>query len=149
MMNLKDIVDREEIRHLTACWTDAVNRRDYEAFRGLWTEDAVWTIGQPLPMQVAGADSIVAKLQELLTLDKAFFQALHQGVIEINQDEAAARWGVTEFGKPPNPDQGYFNHAFYRDQLVKTPAGWRFARRDYQYIYVDSSLLRGEWYSPV
>jgi hypothetical protein len=148
-MNLEELIAREEIRQVTALWTDTVIWRNYDMFQSLWTENATWTIGKPFPMQVEGITNIVSKLKELLTLEKAFFQALHEGVIIVDGDRASARWGVTEFGRPDVPDQGYFNHAFYEDQLTKTASGWKFARRDYQYIYVDSSLLNGEWYMPL
>ena len=147
-MDLEELVAREEIRHTTVRWTDAVVWRDYDTFRSLWAEDAIWTISEPLPMQVQGVDNIVTKLKELLTLEKGFFQALHEGLIQLDGDRASARWGVTEFGKPDVPNQGYFNHALYMDRLVKTGSNWQFTRRDYRYIYVDSTLLRGEWYLP-
>ncbi len=147
-MDFEELVAREEIRNLTARWTDAVVWQDFGTFGSLWTKDAVWTISEPISMQVEGVDRIVAKLRELLTREKAFFQALHEGVIDLKGDHASARWGVTEFGQPDALDQGYFNHAVYQDELIKTTDGWKFIRRDYQYIYVDASLLRGEWYSP-
>lgn len=78
-MKLEELIAREEIRDLTARWTDAVNRRDYDTFRGLWAKDAVWTISEPLSMYVHGIDSIVAKLQELLAREQGFFRRCTRG----------------------------------------------------------------------
>ncbi len=149
-MHIDEVIARESIRDAESRWTDAVNRRDYDTFRGLWAEDAVWTIGAPFPMQVSGAVAIVAKLLELLTYDTAFFQSLHEGVIDVAPDRktARARYGVTEYGRPGDGvERGYYNHAQYHDQLVATPEGWKFKRRDYLYVYVDSTPLRGQWFS--
>lgn len=48
------------IRNLAVPFTDAVNERDADAFRRVWTEDAVWEIGAPRGSRAAPADMNIA-----------------------------------------------------------------------------------------
>ena len=53
------MTDMWAIHDLVARFDDAVNRRDRDEMRKLWAEDSVWSIGDPRPMSVRGADRIV------------------------------------------------------------------------------------------
>jgi len=43
-----------DIRDLTARFSDAVNRRDPDAFGDLFADDGAWEIGEPFPSRAAG-----------------------------------------------------------------------------------------------
>ena len=139
---LKAVEDELSIRNLVARYTDAVNQRDIGAFRELWTDDAVWEIGPPLQSSAEGIDEIVALLSRLLQAEKYFMQMTHSGVIEIKGDRATARFVERERGRG---ESTYYDClAVYEDVLVREAAGWLFAKRFYQYRFLDQSPFAGE-----
>ena len=139
---LEAIEDELSIRNLVARYSDAVNQRDLVAFRQLWTSDAVWEIGAPLQASAHGVDEIVALLRRLLQAEKYFMQMTHSGVIEVNGDRATARFVERERGR--GESTYYDSLAVYEDVLVREAEGWRFAKRYYQYRFLDQSPFGGE-----
>lgn len=144
---LRIVEDELAIRNLAARFTDAVNERDPAAFRQVWTEDAVWEIGEPRGTRAEGADAIVDMFIRLLRPEALFIQLTHSGMIDFTgPDTATARFTERERGKGAN--DYYENLAVYRDQLVRTADGWRFKRRVYEYRYLDTSAFSGEIFAP-
>ncbi|XAH22139.1 nuclear transport factor 2 family protein [Xylophilus sp. GW821-FHT01B05] len=139
---LQKIEDELAIRNLAARFTDAVNERDTAAFRELWTDDAVWEIGQPFPSSAHGIEAIVEMLTRLLAPKPLFIQLTHSGVVSFTgESSACARFAERERGKG---EQDYYeNLAIYRDELVKQSNGWRFKRRSYEYRFLDTSAFTG------
>ena len=139
---LRAVEDELSIRNLVARFTDAVNERDTDAFRRLWTDDAVWEIGPPLPARAEGIDAIVAMLVRLLEPKTLFIQLTHSGVITIaGENTATARFTERERGK--GLQDYYENLAVYRDEFERGPQGWRFKRRYYEYRYLDTTAFPG------
>jgi len=139
---LRAVEDELSIRNLVARFTDAVNERDTDAFRRLWTDDAVWEIGPPLPAKAEGIDAIANMFARLLEPKILFIQLTHSGVITFTgQNAATARFTERERGK--GLQDYYENLAVYRDQFERGPHGWRFKQRYYEYRYLDTSAFPG------
>lgn len=135
-----------EIRDLAARFSDAVNRRDFDAFGDLFADDGIWEIGEPFARRAAGRQNVVTMFRNLLELWDFFFQATHTGVIDIAPDHqtATARWEMREIARTPDGSQSYDNVAVYYDQRARTQDGsWRFAERRYYYIWLCSADLVG------
>ena len=136
------VEDELAIRNLAARFTDAVNERNVDSFRQLWTDDAVWEIGEPLSARAEGVEKIVGMLIRLLEPKSLFIQLTHSGVITFSgPDSAFARFTERERGK--GLYDYYENLAVYRDELVRGANGWRFKRRSYEYRYLDTSAFSG------
>jgi ketosteroid isomerase-like protein len=141
------VEDDLAIRNLAARFTDAVNERDANSFRQLWTNDAVWEIGPPLSARADGPEAIVEMFVRLLEPKSLFIQLTHSGVIDFNGDDTAtARFTERERGKGLH--DYYENLAVYRDDLARTSDGWRFKRRNYEYRYLDTSAIVGDVFAP-
>lgn len=141
------VEDELAIRNLAARFTDAVNERDVDAFRQLWVDDAVWEIGPPLSGRADGVGAIVEMFVKLLEPKTLFIQLTHSGVIDFTgRDSATARFTERERGK--GAQDFYENLAVYRDELVRTPHGWRFKSRNYEYRYLDTSAFSGAVFAP-
>lgn len=139
---LKKLEDELAIRNLAARFTDAVNERNVDAFRELWTDDAVWEIGPPLQVSAQGIDAIANMMTRLLEPKSLFIQLTHSGVVTFtDEDTAIARFTERERGKGEH--DYYENLAIYRDELVRQANGWRFKRRFYEYRYLDTSRFTG------
>ena len=140
---LRAIEDQLEIQGLAARYSDAVNERNLEAFRGLWTSNRpIWEIGPPLQSRAEGIDAIVALQRRLMQAEQYFMQMTHLGVIEIKGDQATARFVMRERGRG---EQTYYdNLAVYEDVLVREAGGWRFAKRSYHYRFLDQNPFGGD-----
>ena len=135
-----------EIRDLAARFSDAVNRRDPDAFGDLFADDGVWEIGEPFPRRVAGRQNVITMFKNLRAPWDFFFQMTHSGVIDVAADRqtATARWEIQEMARTPDGSQSYNNVAMYYDRLVRTAdSSWRFAERRYHYVWVSSADLGG------
>lgn len=133
---LARLADEAAIRTLTAQFADRAMRRDVPGFEALWTEDGVWSIGQPLPGRAEGRVAIGAMLKGLTDRLSFFVQMVHSGVVHLDGDAASARWVVQEVGRLTDGTP-YNNYAFYEDVLVRTEGGWRFRSRTYDYLWLD------------
>ena len=135
-----------EIRDLAARFSDAVNRRDLDAFGDLFADDGIWEIGEPFPSRAAGRQNVATMLRNLWAPWDFFFQMTHTGVIDVAPDRqtATARWEIQEIARTPDGSQSYDNVAMYYDRLLRTHDGsWRFAERRYHYIWLSSADLVG------
>ncbi len=68
-----ETVDRVAIAELVVGFDDAVNRRDPVEFARFWTTDAIWEIGDPLPLRADGVDTIVVTWQRMVDATKWLF----------------------------------------------------------------------------
>ena len=85
---------------------------------------------------------ILALLRRLLQAEKYFIQMTHSGVIEIKGDRATARFVEAERGRG---ESTYYDClAVYEDVLVRDTEGWRFAKRSYQYRFLDQTPFGGQ-----
>ena len=134
--------DRAAIAELALRFDDAVNRRDVEEFRNLWVEDAIWEIGDPMPMHVQGRDKIVDTWTGMVAGTEWLFRGSFVGVINVDGDDATGRWPCVETGTFKD-GRGYDNRALYEDRYRRTPAGWRFAHRRYLYLWLSNEKLPG------
>jgi hypothetical protein len=61
-----------------------------------------------------------------------FVQLNSPAVIEVAGDAAMARSTIRECGKFAGRDEALEVMGYYADELVRTAAGWRFARRTFR-----------------
>ena len=131
------LLDENAILNLMARFDDAVIRQDMQAFRELWIAEAVWTIGQPIPMRAEGVDQIVATLQKFNDSNEFFFRTTLRAVITLDGDRATSRAPTTEYARRPD-GHGYSNVGIWQDEFRRQDGDWLFVSRHYHYIWVDS-----------
>ena len=139
--SLTRLLDEAAIRDATARFADAATRGDYDAFRAVWADDAVWTIAQPFEARADGVEAIVAMLHALWDGKEFFVQFAVQGPIEIDGDEATARCVVHEAARGAN--SYYRTHGIFNDRLRRSAGGWVFTRRSWDYLWLDTSPFGG------
>jgi ketosteroid isomerase-like protein len=141
------VLDRAAIAELVVRFDDAVNRRDPDEFARLWTENAVWEIGDPMPMHAQGRDTIVKTWTGMVAGTEWLFRGSFAGVINVDGDQAAGRWPCVETGtfkaRGGEPAKGYDNRAIYEDRYVCTADGWRFQYPRYLYLWLSNEKLPG------
>lgn len=140
---LRALEDELAIRSLATRFSDCANERDYDGFATLWTEDAIWEIGEPLPARAQGLPAIVEMLRRLLTLQRGFTQMTHSGVVRVDGDRAIARFVEREHGA--GETTYYENRAVYNDALRRGADGtWRYTRRSYVGRILDDGPFGGK-----
>lgn len=134
--------DRWAIYELVARFDDAVNRRDAAEMAALWTDDAVWEIGEPHPMRVEGADAIVERWSGMIDGTQWLFRGSFAGVVEITGDRATGRWPCVETGRFADGTD-YDNRSTYEDRYRRLAGGWRLQSRVYRYHWLSHDRLPG------
>jgi hypothetical protein len=142
MMHNETPSDVTAITQLVARFDDAVNRRDVEEFAALWEVNAVWEIGEPMPLHVKGVQDIVSTWQRMLSGTQWLFRGSFAGVIKLNESHAEGRWPCLETGTFAD-GKGYDNRAMYEDLYVRRNGIWLFAKRRYHYFWLSNAALPG------
>jgi hypothetical protein len=135
LLDLQEISDRLEIQDLLARYTDAIDRRDWDALDRIFTPDARIDYSA-----VGGAAGNLPEIKEFLDESFKFFASsqhlIGSSVVDISGDEAKARTichNPMVFGPMAADDGGdprlLVCGIWYRDRLVRTPEGWRIAER--------------------
>ena len=137
MLDLQEISDRIEIQDLLSRYTDAIDRRDWDALDGVFTPDAFIDY-----TSVGGASGNLPEIKKFLDESFKFFEStqhlIGSSVVDINGDEATSRTichnpMVFKGGKDPRL---LVCGIWYRDRLVRTPEGWRIAERVEESSYI-------------
>lgn len=135
--------DEAAIRGLIARFAQAANMNDIAAFRTVWATDGEWSIDQPINTHASGIDDMALMLTKLLDGRKFFIHYAIPGPIAIDGDKAQVTCVCSESAQGPG-ETYYRNHAYYFDRLRRTPDGWRFAKREYVYVWIDTSPFAGD-----
>lgn len=141
MNDFPEIADRFEIEALRGEFTDAALMRDYDRFAALFTENGRWRIPDA-DVEIVGRAQIREGIERLQGNWDYFAQNTHPGMIRLDGDTATGRAYVCEFGRLQD-GSSHLNYALYHDRYERTPAGWRFADRVYDVMYVDTTPLAG------
>jgi uncharacterized protein (TIGR02246 family) len=136
--------DQLDVRQLTARFTDAVNRRAPRDLAALFTEDGEWHVpGVPV---ARGHDEIADLLGGLLGNFDRLVQLLHSGHVELADDGATSTWYLSEIASSSASGKAFTFVGVYRDELVRTADGWRFAKRAFDFLYRAKGDAEARWY---
>jgi hypothetical protein len=128
------------IRQLQARCSDAVWRKDLDAFGDCFAADAEWRIAGRL---LAGRAACVAFLAEILPQIRRVLITMHVPILDVSRDSAIGRTYLTEAnarkGRPP-----VFPIGIYYDRFVRQDDGrWRFHWHHYQSFYYGPNDMSG------
>jgi SnoaL-like protein len=123
----QEISDRLEINDLLVRYCYAVDDRDWDAYRRVFTSDAVLddTITGGIR---SGVEEHVAFMKKALSKILISQHAISTILLDIKGAEASARVHcscpmVVDLGE--GKTHVFFQGLWYRDRLVRTPNGWR------------------------
>ena len=131
MLSAREQSDHIEIAQLLYRYGRAIDTRDFEELREVFTPDAEIDYAvergsaQRLP-------EMVEWLRAALTMFKATQHAMASPIVELDGDRARARTSLTAAHVQERLDGTNVYtllHATYTDELVRTPRGWRIASR--------------------
>ena len=131
MMDLQEISDRLEIQDLLARYAFAIDERDWNALDRVFTSDARIDYSE-----TGGAAGTFAEIKRWLPIALERFPVFQHMVattrLMITGDTASSRTILFNPMVHENDEgerQTFFIGLWYRDQLVRTPEGWRISER--------------------
>lgn len=128
---MSHLEDRIAIRDLVERWSDGTNNYDWASLEELFTDDAIWDVGEPLSFKVQGARQIVALLREKMQPAQYVVQTPHAIVVKVQGNTGTARSTIHEVCRFAD-GTGLEMMGTYFDEVVKDARGWRFRRRNYR-----------------
>ena len=141
---LTALQDEREILNLLARFDDAAVRNDLAEFAELWTADAVWEIGEPVPMRAKGIVAITEFLRNSRGFNEFFFRMTGRPVFVAHEGYISLRSTTIELAGRAGK-RAYANVALYEDEVEKVGGHYKFRHRSYRYIWVDTDMeLNGQ-----
>jgi len=122
--SVRDLVDRLQIEECISALGRCLDERDFEAIRGLFTEDAsVHTPGGT----ATGHDALVEQARRWHSTDEGIQHLITNLLVERDGDRASVRTNLlVSFARAGVADPAPFLLGeVYRFQLRRTGAGWR------------------------
>jgi len=137
VLDLQEISDRIEIQDLLARYTQAIDQRDWDALDRVFTPDAHIDYSA-MGGAAGGLEEIKRFLAEAMPMFEVSQHLVGSSVVDIDGDTASAR---TICHNPMVLRGGDDPHLlvcglWYRDKLVRTPAGWRISERVEDRAYI-------------
>jgi hypothetical protein len=126
-LSLQEISDRIEIEEVLVRYCYAVDDRDWDAYRGVFTPEAV--LDDTVTGGVrSGVEEHVNYMKKALAKILISQHAISTILVEVRGDEARARLHcscpmVVDLGEGKR--QVFFQGLWYRDRLARTQQGWR------------------------
>ena len=137
MMSMQEISDRLEIQDLFARYSFAIDERDWDALDHIFTPDAAIDYSES-----GGAAGTMVEIKAWLPQALVRFPTFQHMVAttKLTLDGDAATSRTILFNPMVHEDSGgvgqtFFIGLWYRDKLVRTPAGWRIAERYEELAY--------------
>jgi 3-phenylpropionate/cinnamic acid dioxygenase small subunit len=126
--------DRQEISDILLRYATGIDRRDWVLFRTVFTEDCELDYGD------IGIWHGIEAVTEFMEQSHAFaghtMHRLSNVAIDVDGDRAQSRTYVDGLIMAPDNKSGVNAVGYYDDELVRTGAGWRVARRSFTPVRV-------------
>jgi len=132
-VSLTEALDRIEIQHVIASYSQAIDSHDWDALDRVFTPDAVIDY-----TELGGIRGDLPTIKKFLETSLPRYprtqHLLGQSYVEIDGDTAFGRTAcfnpmVLTTETESADEQVYFVGLWYRDVIVRTPEGWRISSR--------------------
>lgn len=139
---IRRIADRLAIQDLLYRYSTAIDTKDFALLGQVFTEDGVGDYTSS-----GGIRGTVPEIQEWLGQALGIFTVVQHLITnvttEISGDQATTRCYL--FNPLGYPGEGgkvemLYCGGYYRDRMVRTPAGWRIQERVIEMLYLDGKL---------
>lgn len=125
------MLDEIAIQQTLNRYTEGASRADWEQVLSTFMPDGIWEIPD-LGARYQGRAAIQSPMAAFVGQMAYFVQINSPAIITVEGDKATARSVIRECGKYADRDEALEVLGFYNDDLVRTPAGWKFARRAFK-----------------
>jgi 3-phenylpropionate/cinnamic acid dioxygenase small subunit len=128
--------DRQDIAEVLIRYATGIDRRDWPLFRSAFTDDCELDYGEIGTW--TGVDAVTEFMEVSHSMAGHTMHRLTNQVISVSGDAAEARTYVDGLILAPDNASGVNAVGFYDDELVRTAAGWRIARRRFTPVRVNT-----------
>ncbi|MCV7199166.1 nuclear transport factor 2 family protein [Mycobacterium angelicum] len=128
--------DRQDISDLLVRYATGIDRRDWPLFRTVFTADCELDYGEIGAWK--GVDAVTEFMDKVHATAGHLLHRLSNQVITIDGDTAVARTYVDALIMMADNQTGVNGIGFYDDEIVRTPDGWRIARRRFTVVRVST-----------
>ncbi|MGB9226328.1 nuclear transport factor 2 family protein [Mycobacterium sp.] len=128
--------DRQDIADVLVRYATGIDRRDWPLFRTVFTDDCELDYGVIGTWK--GVDAVTDFMEKTHELAGHTLHRLSNQVIEVDGDKAVARTYVDALIMVGDEGAGVNGVGFYDDEIVRTPDGWRIARRRFTNVRVST-----------
>jgi ketosteroid isomerase-like protein len=130
-LSIEELSDHMEIEQLMARYCHALDSRDWDTLRQVFTEDAIHDDSVAGGFR-GGVDEKIQFLKRALDKVRIIQHNVSTILLDLHGDTAYARSAcqcpaVVDIGN--GDTQVFFQGLWYHDTLVRTPVGWRIAER--------------------
>lgn len=126
--------DRQDISELLVRYATGIDRRDWPLFRTVFTDDCQLDYGEIGTW--SGVDAVADFMEKVHALAGHTLHRLTNQAITLHGDTATARTYIDGLIMAGDNSSGVNAIGFYDDDIVRTPAGWRIARRRYTQVRI-------------
>jgi uncharacterized protein (TIGR02246 family) len=128
--------DRQDISDVLVRYATGIDRRDWPLFRTVFTPDCELDYGVIGTWH--GVDAVTEFMQQSHAQAGHTVHRLTNQAITVDGDTAEARSYVDGLIMAPDGQSGVNAVGFYEDHLVRTPDGWRIARRHFTVVHMST-----------
>ncbi|MCV7075787.1 nuclear transport factor 2 family protein [Mycobacterium szulgai] len=128
--------DRQDISDLLVRYATGIDQRDWPLFRTVFTADCELDYGEIGAWE--GVDAVAEFMDKVHATPGHLLHRLSNQVITIDGDTAVARAYVDALIMMADNQTGVNGIGFYDDEIVRTPDGWRIARRRFTAVRVST-----------
>lgn len=125
--------DEHDIERVLLRYATGIDRRDWDLFRTCFTDDARCDYEGLEPWR--SADEITEFMAASHADMGHTMHRLSNLAVTVDGDTATARTYVDAVLMAPDGQTGLNPRGFYDDELVRTDAGWRIARRTFTNVH--------------
>jgi uncharacterized protein (TIGR02246 family) len=124
--------DRQDISDLLVRYATGIDRRDWPLFRTVFTDDCELDYGEIGVWK--GVDAVAEFMEQVHAMAGHTMHRLSNQAIAVHGDKATARTYIDGLIMAADNKSGVNPVGFYDDEIVRTPDGWRIARRRYTQV---------------
>lgn len=125
----------EQVKQLKYRYLRTLDLKQWDEFEGLFLPEAT---GSYAELQFGSRAELVGYMRQNLGSELITLHQAHHPEIEVVGDRASARWYLHDKVFVPAFDVAIEGAAFYEDEMVRTPEGWRFTHVGYCRTYESS-----------
>ncbi|MDP7737713.1 nuclear transport factor 2 family protein [Mycobacterium paragordonae] len=128
--------DRQDICELLVRYATGIDRRDWPLFRTVFTDDCELDYGEIGSWR--GVDAVTDFMEKVHAMAGHTLHRLSNQAVAVDGDKAVARTYVDALIMAADNQSGVNGIGFYDDEIVRTSAGWRIARRRFTAVRVST-----------
>lgn len=131
------MADEWDVQKILNLYSEGATRRDFDQVIATFTPDAVWEV-EGTEHRFVGHDALLQAFRMFTASTHQLVQINAPAVISVEDDRATARSSIREVGRLRDRDVAFDCVGTYFDDLVRTPQGWRFTRRRFVTLGINS-----------